>query len=188
MSQLTLEELYALEDMEAFIEAAQNTCYKRIRGKQVTGMENDDLVQECMIRILRYVDRYDPAKSRMKTYLNRIIDTTIINKIAESKHRPSRPLNESIRFVPAQEVSDIEYGMLGGIVADYLSSEDATYEDVVFIHDFSLRGGLTPREREVFLLWTTGLSFQEIAKVMKCTKANVAGFWKNIKAKYLLYI
>ncbi len=175
----TFDELYAIGEMNLFLEKTINHCKAKIRTIKFAGMEADDVAQEAAIKVLRSLGRYNAETSKLSTYVDHIIDNMIrdcLRYVGTQKNL--MVVNaEDLFFTPDPQEE----------VGDYCSSKygvvDVGYENAEDIIDITMHMGLNEQEKKVFLLRMEGYEFTEIAKTIGVSKSRLSQIWSHVKDK-----
>jgi len=174
------DELFAIGDMDAFLEKAQLKCRQKLRGKTFAGMEQEDVTQEVMIKLYNSLDKYDADKARVSTFVDHLIDNKI--KDMYRKCMTSKNLNVVNAVQILSSSSDVvETDGNNGTV---LGHEGYAYENFEFITDIMENMQLNEREKEIFKLRSSGYEFVEIADIFGLSKPRISQIWKGIRDKY----
>ncbi len=132
------------------------------RNLFLLGADNDDLMQEGMLGLIKAVNGYREGESSFLTYASTCIKTSLITAVKKYASKKSSPLNNSTSF----EILD-KIGLL-----------NPTPEDVVLLAEndkelkLKIYSELSKTEILVLNLYLYGYSYEEIAKNLN----------KNVKA------
>ncbi|SNS21248.1 RNA polymerase sigma factor, sigma-70 family [Anaerovirgula multivorans] len=174
----TLDEMVLVNDIDAILLKTKELCNFKMRGKFTGGMEADDVAQEAMIKVYRFMDMYDPARSKFGTFVDRVVSNVINSMIDRSNTKKNVMVTEAVSIVPTFEQGSVSEQQLLSLTSD----EVGYFEVELTMLVDSL--GLTTKEKEVFELRCAGYSFVEIAQLTGCSKARISQIWKNIREKY----
>jgi RNA polymerase sigma factor (sigma-70 family) len=75
---------------ERFYDYARNLIARKLSGSKA---DADDLAQDAMFKIFRGLPAYDPVKSRLKTYISRIVDNLVIDYFRHGAERRSKTVS-----------------------------------------------------------------------------------------------
>lgn len=98
----------------------------------------EDLMQEVFIKIWRSIDKYDPARSRLYTWMIRIARNACIDHLRSPGNknlRNTREKTEDIQHLPCLKDREIDYGLM-----DVIGRMEPKYRDVIhtiFYHNYS---------------------------------------------------
>lgn len=124
------------------------------RNLFLLGADNDDLMQEGMLGLIKAVNGYREGESSFLTYASTCIKTSLITAVKKYANKKSSPLNNSASF----EILD-KIGLL-----------NPTPEDVVLLAEddkelkLKIYSELSKTEILVLNLYLYGYSYDEIAK------------------------
>lgn len=181
MENKDLEQLLELEEIDLFLSKAKEKCEKKLRGKSFAGMEQDDVIQEVLIKVYKSLASYDKSKAKISTYVDRVIE----NMIKDSFKKCGSFKN--LANVNALEIED-SYTSESDDAPSMSHSVSVGNEDLNFLEteiymDLETNKYLTKRERLVFDLHYRGYEKVEIAQMLGLSKARVTQIWKEIIAK-----
>lgn len=139
-----------------------------------TAFENDDLVQEAMIGFLSAVYSFSENKEcSFTTYAQRCMKNRILTVIRSSNSKKRIPSELVVPLEQSENLSDIapsaEESFISQNEAEYISS--------------LISQSLTKQEREIFMLYLTGMSYEEIAKKAGITPKAVDGTLQRARKK-----
>jgi RNA polymerase sigma factor (sigma-70 family) len=75
---------------ERFYDYTRNLIGRKLSGSKA---DADDLVQEAILKIFRGLPAYDPVKSRIKTYISRIVDNLVIDYFRHGAERRAKTVS-----------------------------------------------------------------------------------------------
>lgn len=152
----------------------------------VTEFLERDPVEERRDRIV-LLDIWLGDKSPLETNVQRLTDEGYGIVLYTAEERPGL-LQSALRTGAAGVVSkndneaELEDAIRAAVRGDkeYLSPLMAA----IVLSDESMVPRLTPRQREVFLLYVSGLSRRQVARELECSENTVATHLKEVKARY----
>lgn len=176
---LTMEEAFALNEVNAFLDSVQKVCQKKLRNKFFPGMEIDDVIQEILIKVYNSMHNYDENKAKLTTFIHNVIDNKIKDcyRKAQSNKNLSVVNAVNVRTVSVFDEEDNDFELS-------IPSMESGYDDFEFLIDIMQYMDLTEREKEIFKLRCAGYTFKEISDFQGCSKAYISQVWKRIKNKY----
>lgn len=151
----------------------------------ILGGEKDDLFQEAMIGLLKAVKNFNSnMNSNFKYYAELCMRRQIISAIRKSRGYEKNVLNNSVSIY---QYTDTEYG---DCIMDKLLAADSTNPEIVIIkkqeiHDYYAATSkiLSSFEREVFLEYAKGKSYEEISFELKKDIKSIDNALQRIKKK-----
>jgi RNA polymerase sigma factor (sigma-70 family) len=155
-----------MEDKNYFFKAVKEKMARKVRHKKFAGIDNEDVVGDILLKIVKMIGHYDSSKSQIQTYVDRIAESVIkdvLKHIYTEKHQVR--LNGTEFSVSLSMQSEDGYGYR---------------ETMTDIKEFS---GLTAFDKEILDLKVEGYIFDEIAEKLGCSKSKVAYTWKAIVKK-----
>ena len=164
-------------------EAAFNELVLRYLGKitsiarkySAQGYEQNDFVQEGLMGLLYAVKTYDPdGGMSFKSYVSLVAERRFISIIRRQNTQKSVPLS-----------AIVELDTLDSEVVDLSRSpeEQIMLREQIDLAMQQLRGILSTRELEVFLLYTEGLSYNAIAERLGVSEKSVDNALQRAKRK-----
>lgn len=75
---------------ERFHNYVRNLIGRKLSGSKA---DIDDLTQDAMFKVFRGIPSFDPAKSRVKTYISRIVDNLVIDYFRHGADRQSKTVS-----------------------------------------------------------------------------------------------
>lgn len=144
-------------------------CVLRAKGTTVRGMEEDDIVQETLVSVMRGLEQYDPNKASLSTYTGKIIENCI-------KDCCRKASTFNLRVVCASDPLD-------GDCCECAVDFDVT--ESVCLREFLEEVGLTDMEKKVLVLKYQGFSGAEIAERQGITAARVSQLLKKLKERLM---
>lgn len=182
----TFDELFALEEMDAFLKKAQEKCRAKVGHQKFAGMETDDVVQEVLIKVYRSMQRYDGTLSKVSTYVDHVMDNMIRDCLRKAGSKSNLSLVNALDLLEStadpercnSDGQDVSWSYIAGC-------SEPGYERMELITDVMENMHLNKREQEVFRLRLTGYEFMEIAEKIGVSKARVSQIWKSIREKYV---
>lgn len=133
----------------------------------IIGAEQEDLIQEGVLGLLKAIKSYDKEKSQFKTFAILCIRNQIITAIKVANRQKNSILNEAIlnstNSHENEELDDYKYGKIEG----YKNPEEI-YLMKEKLNNFMtyINENLSKLEKEVFDYMIRGYSYREIAKIL----------------------
>lgn len=142
-----------------------------------SSIEKEDLVQEGMIGLFKAVESYDSSKgASFKTYANACINNAIQDAIKKTSRQ---------KDIPAQNV--VEYQEEEIPIMNSETSAEDIYIEKERLEDFykAVEEKLSKLEKEVLVLYITGLSYGEISSRLDKDEKAIDNALQRIKKKLL---
>lgn len=137
-------ENYDYNEIQKFVRSAV------YRSKQHVYAEFEDVVQEAMYFLLKNLKYYDPAKSKMSTFVFMNVRQSLVNQTIHhnaAKRKKNQFLLSLDKLLPTGTASY-------ELVADTANVED----DVMFTN---LLNSLTPLEQDIITWWVNGWQWRD---------------------------
>ncbi|MFF2480286.1 sigma-70 family RNA polymerase sigma factor [Paenibacillus sp. NPDC058071] len=186
-AKLGLDELYAIGEMEMFYKAAKEKCEKKIGATRFAGMDREDVVQEALLKVHRYLPKYDATKAKLSTWVDRVLSSMIkdmLEKAGTEKNLSVVNAASLDLYACVKEAPFSDYADQGQAYTVQVGGEDYGYENAELMIDFLEYIQLSKREKEVFNLRAAGYSPSEIADLLQVSASRVSQLWKSIIQKY----
>ena len=169
-----------------------------VRGKAkalyLIGGDHDDLIQEGMIGLFRAIREFDPGReSSFIAFASLCISRQIYKAIEAQNRKKNQPLNDYISLdTPAYP----EEGSEGESLLDVLRPDSGTHPDgggdpeqmvidreSIELLEERLDQDLSTMEKQVFVLFREGYSYQRIARILGREPKSVDNALQRIKTK-----
>lgn len=149
----------------------------------LAGGDSDDLIQEGMMGLMKAVREFDSSKeASFRTFAEVCIRNRMFSALRAASREKHSPLNQSIS-IEAPFFDSNSYATVSG----HVSSCDP--EELLLLrekaeHDFvRINQQLSSMERSVLSLYLDGLTYGEIAKVLKKPPKSVENAVQRIRRK-----
>ena len=176
------------EALDLILKEYKKLIYLNIRNYFLVGADQDDLLQEGKIGLLKVIKNYSEGKASFKTFATLCIRRQILTAVRSSTAQKNSALNEASgnnleteeghEDYPKELYSNVRYNP----EAIFLSKEKIMeFQDFVE-HNFS------PFERQVFNYMIKGFSYKEIAEELEKTPKVIDNSFQRIKRKSELWL
>ena len=176
------------EALDLILKEYKKLIYLNIRNYFLVGADQDDLLQEGTIGLLKAIKNYSEGKASFKTFATLCIRRQILTAVRSSTAQKNSALNEASgnnletedghEDYPKELYSNVRYNP----EAIFLSKEKIMeFQDFVE-HNFS------PFERQVFNYMIKGFSYKEIAEELEKTPKVIDNSFQRIKRKSELWL
>lgn len=198
MAKSGYEDFYALSDEEC-VEASQkgneealnhiiaryrNYVYSKANTYFLVGADKDDVAQEGLIGLYKAAQEYNPSMDcSFKHFAGICISRQIITAIKAATRKKHGPLNSYISLDKPEEFENEE--TFEGVM------ETENPEDIVISQEnlenieCKITKALSKMEMQVFMYYTQGLSYEEIANLMQKPVKSIDNALCRIKKKLL---
>ncbi len=152
------------------------------RSYFLMGGDNEDLIQEGMIGLLKAIRRYDAGRgASFHTFANRCINHALISAVTAAVRGKHLPLNTSISLesplvdsldplsFAAQPLPDPE---------ELIITEEELHERLR-----AIRSRLSKMEQRIIRYYLKGLSYSEIAQAMGCSVKSADNAVQRVRRK-----
>lgn len=150
----------------------------------MSGLDNEDIIQEGMIGLYNAILNYKPAKSGFRSFAGLCISRKIISALKSTKRQKHIPLNSSL------SLDNGIYENSDSAMIEFIESPKKSNPEEIVISNENIERflklipkALTKLELDVFSLYIKGFSYKDIARFLnKDTKAVDNAVWR-IKKK-----
>ena len=158
----------------------------RSRSFYLVGGDNEDLIQEGMIGLLRAIWDYRPDReARFSTFANLCIERQIQTAISSANRQKHMPLNSSVSiYTPVSEEEP------QNIIIDQLAAKRNVEPGAKLIKKEELeqlmedvRRELSDFEKKVLSYYIKGASYFEISEALSCSSKSVDNALQRIRKK-----
>lgn len=171
--------------MDYLLEKYKSLVLKKSHTYYLMGGENEDLVQEGMIGLMKAIRSFEPhMNSSFASYAELCVSRQIYTAVKTAARNKHRPLNSYVSlYEPAEE------GETDSVLLDTLYEEDAGPEELFLIKEAQQRlhgelyDHLSKYEKKVFDLFLEGYSSRQIAQALDKSEKSVDNAISRIKTK-----
>ena len=165
-----------------------------VKGKRRTffimGAEEDDVVQEGTIGLLKAIRGYSPGReSSFASFAELCINRQILSAIKAANRKKHSPLNTSLSLnAPVEENSE---QVLGDMLSSGKTVDPETLVILEELMDYISRNEekkFSPMEVRVWRLYIQGKSYSEIAVLLGKTPKSIYNAMERAKKKILAYL
>lgn len=155
----------------------------------IIGAEQEDLIQEGVLGLLKAIKSYDKEKSQFKTFAILCIRNQIITAIKAANRQKNSILNEAIlnstNSGEKEELDDYKYAK----IEDYKNPEEI-YLMKEKLNNFMtyINENLSKLEKEVFNYMIRGYSYREIAKILSKELKTIDNAMQRIRNKSEIWL
>lgn len=198
MTKWECEELYALSDEEC-VRAAQagdeealnhvitryrNYVYSKANTYFLVGADKDDVAQEGLIGLYKAVKEYKPTvECSFKHFAEICVSRQIITAIKAATRKKHGPLNSYISLDKPEDYENEE--VLEGVMEIESPEDIVISQESLESIECKITKTLSKMEMQVFLYYTQGMSYGEIASLIQKPVKSVDNALCRIKKKLL---
>lgn len=144
---------------------------KKARAMYLLGGENDDLIQEGMIGLIKAVRDYEPAQgASFYSFADLCVSRQMYTAIEAAKRKKHIPLNSYVSLYDEGESENDEkkLPLIDTIEPEVENNPEALFFGKECIEDFveQLQQRLSPLENQVLHLHLLGTEYREIAEIL----------------------
>lgn len=172
--------------LDHLIARYRNYVYSKANAYFLVGAEKDDIIQEGLIGLYKAALEYDQAEgASFKQFASICVSRQILTAIKMATRKKHGPLNSYISLDKTEEES------AGDEFLNALGDEHKNPEDIVIgkedLNDIEckINSVLSKLEMQVFMYYTEGMSYDEIAQMLGKTRKSVDNALCRIKKKLL---
>ena len=158
-----------------------------VRMYFLVGADRDDVVQEGMIGLFKAIRDFDETKqTSFKSFAEMCVKRQVLTAIKNATRQKHIPLNSYISLSKSSYDDENSEGTL----LDTLTDKESADPEELFIgkENIEILGekideNLSKLEKEVLNMYLKGISYQEIAKIMKRTPKSIDNALQRVKKK-----
>ncbi|MBU4440526.1 MAG: RNA polymerase sporulation sigma factor SigH [Acetobacterium sp.] len=175
------------KDAEEFLlEKYRKNVLIRARSYYLVGGDNEDLIQEGMIGLLKAIWDFRPDReAQFATFANLCIERQIQTAISSANRQKHMPLNNSVSIYAAVSEEEPQ-----NIIIDRLAAKQSVEPGVELIKEEELeqlmidvKRELSGFEKKVLSYYIQGASYYEISRVLDCSNKSVDNALQRIRKK-----
>lgn len=159
------------------VERYISTIRIKTRQYHLNGIDEEDLVQEGLIGLLKAVSGYDSTQgASFKTFANTCIDHLLASVAKTTTRQKNLPFKDY--------VSLSEMGEGDGLQVDYTTPEKIVQqkEDLANISKI-IESGLTKVEKETLILYLGGCTYKEMAQQLGLSSKAIDNALQRVRTK-----
>lgn len=161
---------------------------KKARAMFLLGGENEDLIQEGMIGLIKAVRDYDTAQgASFASFAELCVSRQMYSAIEASRRKKHLPLNSYISLYEEGETEDDgrNVPLIDTIESEGESDPEAIYFGKEYTEAFveQLKERLSPLEKHVLYLHLMGTDYRTIAELLDKSPKSVDNALQRIKSK-----
>ncbi|MBU4542136.1 MAG: sigma-70 family RNA polymerase sigma factor [Firmicutes bacterium] len=171
---------------EFLLEKYRKNVLIRARSYYLVGGDNEDLIQEGMIGLLKAIWNFRPDReAQFSTFANLCIERQIQTAISSANRQKHMPLNNSVSIYAAVSEEEPQH-----IIIDRLAAKKSVEPGVELIKAEELeqlmidvKRELSSFEKKVLAYYIQGASYYEISGVLECSNKSVDNALQRIRKK-----
>ncbi len=174
--------------MDYIMDKYKTMVRKKARAMYLLGGENDDLIQEGMIGLIKAVRDYDSAQgASFASFADLCVSRQMYSAIEASKRKKHLPLNSYISLY--EESEDEHDGRRMALIDTIGPVQDNDPEALYFGKEYTeafveqLKDSLSPLENHVLYLHLMGTDYRKIAELLDKSPKSVDNALQRIKGK-----
>lgn len=172
--------------LEYLLEKYKNFVKSRSRPYFLIGADREDIIQEGMIGLYKAIRDYDADKfSNFRAFAEMCITRQIITAIKTATRQKHMPLNSYVSLSHPVFDEDSDKTLL-----DTISEHSCLDPEEIFINKENynsigekINSLLSPKEKDILLLYLQGKSYQEIASELNITNKSIDNALQRVKRK-----
>ena len=174
--------------MDFIMEKYKSMVRKKARAMFLLGGENEDLIQEGMIGLIKAVRDYDAAQgASFASFAELCVSRQMYSAIEASRRKKHLPLNSYISLYEEGETEDDgrNVPLIDTIESEGESDPEAIYFGKEYTEAFveQLKERLSPLEKHVLYLHLMGTDYRTIAELLDKSPKSVDNALQRIKSK-----
>lgn len=170
--------------MEFLIKKYMGMVNKESRKLYLIGAENEDLIQEGMIGLIKAIRKYNGSEgASFSTYANMCIRGQMINAVKTSNRKKHSPLNSYVSFYETGTDNNTP------VIAELEAGQDYEPEEILLekmksrkLYD-NIERKLSKYEKKVLEEYLTGDSYEMISERLNKTEKSIDNAIQRIRRK-----
>ena len=176
------------EIMDHLMVKYKSMVRKKARAMYLLGGENEDLIQEGMIGLIKAVRDFDPSQgTSFSSFAELCVSRQMYSAIEASKRKKHLPLNTYISLYEESEVEKDGRTMplIDTIEPEQETDPEALYFGKEYTEAFveQLKGNLSALENHVLYLHLMGTDYRKIAELLDKSPKSIDNALQRIKSK-----
>ncbi len=175
--------------MDLLLDKYKNLVRKKVHALYLQGGDFDDLMQEGMIGLFRAISDYDPGQGGFFPFAQLCITRQLYTAVKNASRKKHIPLN-NYTSLSAGDADPDDGDQNGNSIDDrYLVSREYNPEDIVLeqegLEDLmaGIQARLSAMETTVLDYYLGGLTYRQIAEIMKLSPKSVDNALQRIRGK-----
>ena len=170
------------------MEKYKNLVRKKAKSMYILGADNDDLIQEGMIGLFKAVRDYDAGRdASFYTFADLCVSRQMYNAVQASRREKHAPLNSYISLYEDMAETEEDGAME---LVNVIASNIETNPEQIFIDkenvaqiEAIIEKELSSFEKQVLDLYSTGMAYSQIAKVLGRDEKSTDNALQRLKTK-----
>ena len=161
---------------------------KKARAMYLLGGENEDLIQEGMIGLIKAVRDFDAEQgASFQSFADLCVSRQMYSAIEASKRKKHIPLNSYISLYEESETQNDgkKMPLIDTIEPEQETDPEALYFSKEYTEAFveQLKDSLSPLENHVLYLHLMGTDYRQIAELLEKSPKSIDNALQRIRAK-----
>ncbi|MGY0395595.1 MULTISPECIES: sigma-70 family RNA polymerase sigma factor [unclassified Fusobacterium] len=176
------------EALDLILTEYKKLIFLNVKNYFMVGADQDDLLQEGTIGLLKAIKSYDKDRASFKTFATLCIRRQILTAVRSSTAQKNILLNEASGNNLETEDGHEDYSQ--ELYSDLKYNPETLFlskEKIMEFQDF-VENNFSPFEKEVFNYMVKGFSYKEIATELSKTPKVIDNSFQRIKRKSELWL
>ena len=174
------------EIMDFIMVKYKSMVRRKARAMFLLGGENEDLIQEGMIGLIKAVRDYDEKQgTSFSSFAELCVSRQMYSAIEASKRKKHLPLNSYISLYEAGEDEEGGVPLIDTIEPEQENDPEALYFGKEYTEAFveQLKEMLSPLENHVLYLHLMGTDYKKIAEILEKSPKSIDNALQRIRGK-----
>ena len=175
------------EIMDYLLDKYKTMVRKKARAMYLLGGENDDLIQEGMIGLMKAIRSFDETQGAgFYSFAELCVSRQMYSAIESSKRKKHIPLNSYISLYEESEIGEEKNApLIDTIESEVDNNPEALYFGRKFTEAFmeELKESLSPLENHVLYLHLLGTDYRKIAEILEKSPKAIDNALQRIRGK-----
>ena len=163
-----------------------------VRVYFLVGADRDDVVQEGMIGFFKAIRDFDNTKqSSFKSFAEICVKRQVLTAIKNATRQKHMPLNSYISLSkPTFDEENSEETLIDTLISNECLNPEELFIGKENVENIGIKidENLSKLEKDVLALYLNGISYQEIAKMMKRSPKSIDNALQRVKKKIEKFI
>lgn len=170
-------------NFEHYFDVAKKACNFYSRNVKILNRQDkEDLLQDTLEKFFRVIDKYDPNKASVNTFINVIAKSVMLNRIKAKRKKSSNESSMSA-FRHNFSFSGRDYGSESYSLEELLSDNVDLIESWELFYDILYNCGLDSREKDLAAMLLDGYKQADIASDQGYTRARICQLVRGLRKK-----
>ena len=179
-----MEVAYNIEDV---VYRVDKMCSAELQNWNFLKEDQEDIMQEARIKVIKNLYRYNPQKASLNTYFGNIIRSTVVNVYRLTRAKKREGMKSEVSLYSLVKTGNVKIGNDNEAeLLLFIASKSDDFQEVensVWIKQILQIGFLTAQEKDYVSMAIRGYHTDIISNRLGVSKARVSNIKKNVIRK-----